>query len=285
MRTKRYPFVIFLVLYGALALWCVQSLIARGDLSLGRHPVQNLKKTFVEMSHPSFFDAWEGNEHFEFKSDDGTVLRTENRKEGERNFLAAIVRAVWTTIRIATLGSILGAIFALPLGLLTAKNLGAPKALSIPAKFLLDCSRSIHTLIFGLFFVGIIGLGPTAGILAICFHSLGTYGKLYAETIETLDMGAIEAVRAVGADPFQTFFFGVWPAVIPQFVSINLYIWEYNIRDSTILGLIGAGGLGLLVSESISLFQWGRLSTLLLVIIAMVVLFDSLSRRLRQELM
>ena len=98
-------------------------------------------------------------------------------------------------------------------------------------------------------------------------------------------MGAIDAVRATGAGPVQVFFNAVWPAVIPQFVSNHLYIWEYNIRDSTILGLIGAGGLGLLISEATSLFQWGRLATILLVVIALVASFDSLSRRIRQALL
>ena len=97
--------------------------------------------------------------------------------------------------------------------------------------------------------VGIVGLGPTAGILAIGLHSMGSYGKLFAESIEPLDMGAIDAVRATGARPTQVFFNAVWPAVVPQFVSNHLYVWEFNIRDSTILGLIGAGGLGLLISD------------------------------------
>ena len=92
-------------------------------------------------------------------------------------------------------------------------------------------------------------------------------------------------VRAVGARPVQVFFLGVWPAVLPQLISIHFYIWEYNIRDSTVLGLVGAGGLGLLVSEAISLFQWSRLATILIAIIAMVTAFDSLSRAVRSRLL
>jgi ABC-type phosphate/phosphonate transport system permease subunit len=114
---------------------------------------------------------------------------------------------------------------------------------------------------------------------------MGSYGKLFAESIESLDMRAVEAVRAVGASPNQVFFNAVWPAVLPQFVSSHLYVWEFNIRDSTILGLIGAGGLGLLVSEATALFQWGRLATVLLVIIAMVMVFDAMSRRIRVALL
>ena len=110
------------------------------------------------------------------------------------------------------------------------------------AKGILDVVRSIHTLVFGLVLVGIVGLGPTAGILAIGLHSMGTYGKLFAEAIESLDMAAVNAVRSVGASPAQVFLHAIWPAVMPQFISSHLYIWEFNIRDSTILGIIGAGG-------------------------------------------
>jgi phosphonate transport system permease protein len=188
-------------------------------------------------------------------------------------------------VQIATLGSLLGALLALPLGLLSAHNLAAPRLLATAARGVLNVTRAIHTLVFGLVLVGIVGLGPMAGILAIALHSMGTYGKLYAESIESLDMAAVDAVRATGAGPVQVFFNAVWPSVLPQFVSNHLYIWEYNIRDSTILGLIGAGGLGLLISEATSLFQWGRLATLLIVVIALVSLFDLMSRRIRQALL
>ena len=114
---------------------------------------------------------------------------------------------------------------------------------------------------------------------------MGTYGKLYAEAIEVLDFTAVDAVRATGARPSQVFFGAVLPAVLPQFVSSHLYVWEYNIRDSTILGLIGAGGLGLLISEAVSLFQWGRLATILIVVIALVTAFDAASSRIRKALL
>jgi len=133
--------------------------------------------------------------------------------------------------------------------------------------------------------VGIVGLGPTAGILAIALHSMGSYGKLFAESIETLDIASIDAVRSVGAGPVQVFFNAIWPAVLPQFVSSHLYIWEFNIRDSTILGIIGAGGLGLLITEAISLFQWGRLATVLIVVVFLVASFDAISRRIRLALL
>ena len=270
--------------YASLVTACLLSLIGDGDLSLGRRPLQNLIHTAAEFSHPSFLDVWFGNPHLEYRSDDGNVLRVEDRRVVESRYLVSLASATWTTFRIATLGSLLAALLALPLGVITARNMTAPRPLRYIAKTILDVTRSIHTLVFGLVLVGIVGLGPTAGILAIALHSMGSYGKLFAESIETLDSAAIDAVRAVGAGPIQVFFNVVWPSVLPQFISNHLYIWEFNIRDSTILGVIGAGGLGLLISEATSLFQWGRLSTVLVVIVILVSSFDALSRRIRGAL-
>ena len=275
LRLKgRLGFFGLVFLYALIVFGCVYSLATAGDLSMGRNPVANFIKTATEFARPSFLDVWFGDPAYEYKSDDGTVLRTENRQEVEHQWLVQLGFATWTTFKIATLGSLLGAILALPFGVLSAKNIKAPRVLTVFSRLVLDTSRSIHTLVFGLVLVGIVGLGPTAGILAIAFHSLGTYGKLFAESIETLDMASIEAVKGVGASPSQTFFWSVWPNVLPQWVSSHLYLWEYNIRDSTILGIIGAGGLGLLISEAVALFQWGRLSSILIVVVLMVTAFD-----------
>ncbi|MEF8701366.1 MAG: phosphonate ABC transporter, permease protein PhnE [Candidatus Accumulibacter sp. UW20] len=281
----RCGFLALALCYVLLVAACVFSLLAEDELSLGRNPLANLIRTAAEFARPSFIDVWFGNPQLEYRSDDGRLLRVENRQEVERHYLAGLAEATWTTIRIATLGSLLGALCALPLALLSARNLAAPRALACCAKGVLDVARSIHTLVFGLVLVGIVGLGPTAGILAIALHSMGSYGKLFAESIETLDRAAIDAVRSVGAGPAQVFFNAIWPAVLPQFVSSHLYLWEFNIRDSTILGLIGAGGLGLLIAEATALFQWGRLSTVLLVVFLLVASFDALSRRIRQALL
>lgn len=278
-------FLALALAYAALVLLCLGTLWSAGELSMGRNPWPNLVKSVGEFARPSFLDVWTGDTRLEYRSDDGTLLRVEDRRAVERGFLAALARATWATLQIATLGSLFGALLALPLGLLAAKNLSAPRALAMAALGVLNTTRAIHTLVYGLVLVGIVGLGPTAGIMAIALHSMGTYGKLFAEAVETLDMGAIDAVRATGASPPQVFFNAVWPTVLPQFVSSHLYIWEYNIRDSTILGLIGAGGLGLLISEATSLFQWSRLATILIVVIAMVALFDAMSRRIRQALL
>lgn len=268
-----------------LAVASLWTLSAEDELNLGRRPWQNLGKTLSEMSEPSFLRVWFGDAALQVRDADGRVLRTEDQRATERRYLEGVGRALWTTLRIATLGTMLAALIALPLGLLAARNLQAPRAFAWAAKGMLDVLRSIHTLVFGLFFVGIVGLGATAGILAVAAHSAGTLGKLLAESIESLDMQPVNAVRATGATAGQVFFLGVWPAVLPQFVSQALYVWEFNIRDSTILGLVGAGGLGLLLSEAMSLFQWGRLATLLLAIVVMVTAFDALSRAVRRRIL
>ena len=285
LASSRWQRVGYALLYLVFAAICLVSLARDEGLGLGRKPWENFKRTATEMSRPSFLDIWFGAERLEYKNEAGEVLRVENRPQVEAKFLRGLASAVWTTLRIATLGTVLAGLLALPLGFLTARNLGAPKWAAVLAKVLLDACRSIHTLVFGLFLVGIVGLGPTAGILAIAAHSMGSFGKLYCEAIGSIDMAAVDAVRAVGARPLQVFFLSVWPAVLPQLLSTHFYIWEFNIRDSTVLGLVGAGGLGLLISDAISLFQWSRLATILIVIVSMVMVFNSVSRAVRTRLL
>lgn len=275
---------LYTLAFALLALACAWSLAAQGDLSFGRKPWENLARTVDELSRPSFLDLWYGNPALEYRADDGRVLRVENQRESEARFLGALARGVWSTLQVATLGSLLAALLAMPFGVLTARNMALPRPVALAAKLVLDTCRAIHSLVFALIFVGIVGLGPTAGILAIAAHSMGTYGKLYAESIETMDRPLFEAALACGATPMQALRHALWPALLPQWVSTHLYIWEYNVRDSTVLGLIGAGGLGLLVSEAVSLFQWGRLATILLAIVALVFAFDALSRKVRADL-
>lgn len=274
-----------LAAYLAIVAICVGSLVLSGDFSLGRRPWENLKKTAVEFSAPSFLALWFGSPTVEYRSDDGTVLRIEQRRDTEARFLHALVEGIWTTFKIATVGSLFAALLALPFGLVSARNMEASRWLSRPARFLLGAARSIHTLVFGLILVGIIGLGSMAGIIAIALHSFGTYGKLYAESIETVEPELIQSGLALGMTRMQTLVYGLGRLMLPRLMSIHFYVWEFNVRDSTVLGLIGAGGLGLLVSEAVSLFQWGRLATLLIAIVAMVMVFDTISRQVRSRLL
>jgi phosphonate transport system permease protein len=273
------------IAYVVLLLVSVFSLARQGDLTLGRNPAANLARTLSDFSYPSFLDVWFGPERLEYKSDDGRVLRVENRRAVEEQWLRGVARAAWVTFMIGTLGSFVAAVIALPLGFVAARNCGAPGWLARTVRAVLDACRSVHTLVFGLIYVGIVGLGPMAGILAIFSHSLGTYGKLYAEEIEGADASLFESGLALGLRPWQVLLHAMRKNFYPQFASAHLYIWEFNVRDSTILGLIGAGGLGLLVSEAVSLFQWGRLATLLIVIIAMVMVMDRISAVVRNGLL
>ncbi|WP_344761530.1 PhnE/PtxC family ABC transporter permease [Actimicrobium antarcticum] len=274
----------FGLLYGVLIVASVVSFVQAGDIQFGRKPLENLRKTASELSRPSLLDAWFGNPHLEFRNDAGVVLRVEDQRASERRYLTGLAVAIWTTLKVATLGSLLAAVAALPFGLAAARNLGVPVWLASPARGLLDIARAIHALVFGLLLVGIIGLGPMAGILAIAFHSFGTYGKLYAEAIENIDERLIASGLVLGMTPWQTVRYALPRTLLPQALSIHLYIWEFNVRDSTVLGLIGVGGLGLLVSEAVSLFQWGRLATLLIAIVLLVTVFDRISRRVRTTL-
>ena len=283
-RASRSALPLLLAACALLVILSGWTLARDGDLSLGRRPWQNLQRTAGELAEPSFLRLWYGNPQLEVRDGTGRLLRVEDQRATERRYLAGLGRALWTTLRIATLGTALAALLALPLGLLAARNLAAPLPIAWAAKGVLGVLRSIHTLVFGLFLVGIVGLGAMAGILAVALHSAGTLGKLLAESIEALDMRPIDAVRATGARSGQVFFLAVWPAALPQFVSQLLYVWEFNLRDSTILGLVGAGGLGLLLSEAMALFQWGRLATLLIAIVLMVTAFDTLSRALRRRM-
>ena len=275
---------LFTALYSVLIVASVISFVRAGDLQFGRKPLQNLARTLDELSRPSFIDAWRGERAFAYRDDDGRVLRVEDRRAAERSYLAGLLEAIWTTLKVATLGSLIAALVALPFGVVSARNMQSPRWAAAPARLLLDAARAIHALVFGLLLVGIIGLGPMAGILAIAFHSFGTYGKLYAEAIETVDRRLIDAGLVLGMTPLQTLAHALPRTMLPQALGIHLYIWEFNVRDSTVLGLIGVGGIGLLVSEAVSLFQWGRLATLLLAIVTLVTVFDRISRRVRAEL-
>ena len=236
-------------------------------------PGTTCSKTVGEFARPSFLDVWFGDPQLEYRSDDGTLLRVEDRRAVEADLPGWPGPRHLDDLQIATLGSLLAALLALPLApahgaqpaRAAAAGLGRPRACS-------TSRASIHTLVFGLVLVGIVGLGPTAGILAIAPALDGHLRQAVRRGHRVAGHGGRgRRAQPSAPAPLQVFFHAVWPAVLPQFVSSHLYVWEFNIRDSTILGLIGAGGLGLLITEAMALFQWGRLATLLLVVVALVV--------------
>lgn len=198
--------------------------------------------------------------------------------------LPSFLEAIWETLAIAIIGTGAAIAVALPLALLVARNITPIRWLSHPLRSLLNLLRGIDTAIFALFFVSIVGLGPFAGALGVAFHTTGSMAKLYAEVLESLPGEPIEAIEASGSDRLRTFAFAVLPEALPGLIGISLYLWEYNVRSSVILGIVGAGGIGYELLVSLKLLDFPRLCTILLLILAMVSLIDGLSAYLRQRL-
>jgi phosphonate transport system permease protein len=191
---------------------------------------------------------------------------------------------LWDTLNMATLGTMLGVVLAVPVAFLAARNT-TPSVLVRPvALFVIVASRSINSLIWALLLVAILGPGLLAGIIAIGLRSIGFIGKLLYEAIEETDRNQIEAVTATGASPAQVLTYGIVPQVMPAFWGITVFRWDINIRESAILGLVGAGGLGLKLQSSLNVLAWPQVTMILLVILATVVLSEWVSAKVRRAI-
>lgn len=191
------------------------------------------------------------------------------------------VKALFETIAIAFLGTILAAILAFPLGFIAAKNVVANRVVHFLARRSLDTVRGVDALIWALIWVNVVGLGPFAGMLAIMTSDIGAFGKLYSEAIEAADRKAGEGVASVGGGKLHEIRFGLIPQVLPVIASQVLYYIESNTRSSTIIGIVGAGGIGLYLAETIRTLEWQQVSFLILLILAAVTAIDFLSGKLR----
>jgi phosphonate transport system permease protein len=191
------------------------------------------------------------------------------------------VKALFETIAIAFLGTILAAIFAFPLGFIAAKNVVANRVVHFLARRSLDTVRGVDALIWALIWVNVVGLGPFAGMLAIMTSDLGAFGKLYSEAIESADRKPVEGVTSLGGSKLHEIRFGLIPQVLPVIASQVLYYIESNTRSSTIIGIVGAGGIGLYLAETIRTLEWQQVSFLILLILAAVTAIDFLSSKLR----
>lgn len=187
------------------------------------------------------------------------------------------------SIQIAWIGTLIGALFSLPLGLLAAKNITARTG-STAARQVLNAIRAVPELILALAFVPILGLGPFAGTMAIGLHSIGTLGKLTAEVVEGIDPGPVEASRAVGARPAQVMRWGVIPQVMPEVIAFWLYRFEINLRASAILGIVGAGGVGGILQNTLTYRRWDKAGMTILVIVAATIVIDTISARIRRRI-
>lgn len=192
----------------------------------------------------------------------------------DAGYVGPTLTALVETLHIATLGTLLAVAMAVPLGLLAARNVTRSLALNLVAKFVFVASRSVNSLIWALLFVAVLGPGPLAGTLAIAFRSIGFTGKLFAEGLEEASCGSIEALTAAGAGRASTLMFGYWPQVKPTFWSIALFRWDINIRESAVLGLVGAGGIGVALDTALSLLYWDQVAVVLAAIFAVVVLAE-----------
>jgi phosphonate transport system permease protein len=189
--------------------------------------------------------------------------------------------ALGETLAIALLGTLLGAVLALPLGVLAARNVIPSALLRVPIKRFFDAVRGVDTLIWALIWINVVGLGPFAGVLAIATSDFGALGKLFAEIIESANVREQEGVRAVGGRGLAEVRFGLMPQVLPLIAGQILYFIESNTRSSTIIGVVGAGGIGLHLSEQIRVLEWKQVSFLILLILVSVAAIDFISGRLR----
>jgi phosphonate transport system permease protein len=189
--------------------------------------------------------------------------------------------AILETVAMAFLGSLLSSMAAVPLGFLGAKNIVSNTVIHIGFRRMFDFVRALDPLIWALIFVNAVGLGPLAGILAIAVNDTGTLSKLFAEAIENADYAQIKGVKATGANPVQVVAFGYMPQIIPIMLSNSIFFFEANVRAATILGIVGAGGIGMYLADRLRVLEWQQASFIILMILVTVVIIDYVSRWLR----
>ncbi len=195
--------------------------------------------------------------------------------------LPAYLSALGETLSIAVLGTTIAAIAALPVSLLAARNVIPSNLLRFPVRRVLDSIRGVDTLIWALVWINVVGLGPFAGVLAIAVADFGAFGKLFSEAIEAADRKQVEGIRASGGNALHEIRFGLLPQVLPVIAGQVLYFIESNTRSATIIGIVGAGGIGLQLAEQIRVLEWQKVSFLILMILVAVAAIDWISGKLR----
>ncbi|MHB8835837.1 MAG: phosphonate ABC transporter, permease protein PhnE [Candidatus Methylomirabilia bacterium] len=191
------------------------------------------------------------------------------------------IREMWVTIQIAVWGTLFAIAAAVPFGLLSASNI-APPWVYQPVRRAMDTCRAINEMIFAMLFISAVGLGPLAGILALFVHTTGTLAKLFSEAVEAIDARPVEGIRAAGSNAIEDVTFGVIPQVMPLWVSYSLYRFEANVRSASVVGMVGAGGIGAVLWDAIRGFQYSETAAMILIIIVTVSLVDVASSRLRR---
>ena len=184
------------------------------------------------------------------------------------------------TLHIAVWGTALGVVCAVPCGLLSSSNL-VPPWIYQPVRRVMDGCRAINEMVFAMLFIVAVGLGPFAGVLALWIHTTGTLAKLYSEAVEAIDPRPVEGVRGTGAHVLEEILYGVIPQVLPLWISFSLYRFESNVRSASVVGMVGAGGIGVVLYEVIRSFQYAQTCAVLMILIVFVSVIDLLSARIR----
>lgn len=197
--------------------------------------------------------------------------------------IGLIIELLIETVQMAIVSTVLGAVLSLFVAMAAASNL-APKWVYYPARWTMNVIRAIPDLVFALMFVSAVGLGPFAGILAMTLGSIGSIGKIYAEAMESVDKGPIVAMKAVGASHRQVIQYGVLPQAAPLLVSYTLLLFEGSVRGATMLGLVGAGGIGLELTTAMRMYDYGHLSAIIISIIVVVTVIDQASAYIRRRI-
>jgi phosphonate transport system permease protein len=188
------------------------------------------------------------------------------------------------TVAIATVATAVATVLAFPLSIFISRNVMPWPWLGVPVRWLVNAFRGIDTVVFAILFVAAVGLGPFAGVLGMIIHSLGVIAKLNSEAIETVPAAPLEAAAMTGASRASIVTYALLPSALPNLASVSLYVWEANVRTSTILGIVGAGGIGIEIKAAIDLLDFQRLATLTAIVLVMVTVIDQLSAWLRRRL-
>ncbi len=199
-------------------------------------------------------------------------------------FVKDIIPSMIETINIATLSTIFAAIIAFPIAILNAKNTTPHFIVQAVARFIVVTSRSVNELVWGLIFVVFFGPGAFAGITALTMRSLGFTAKLISEAIEEINYGQVEAIAATGANRAKVFLYGILPQIMPTILGTTIFRWDINIRQSSVIGLVGAGGIGILLTSSMNLFRWQNVSMILISIFVVVLAGEYVSAVVRKKL-
>lgn len=235
--------------------------------------------------------AFLGIPSFEIKEQSGTIMRSildglihpdwsyVYIPEGED-----LLRGLLETFAIAVISTFLSAIFCIPLAFIAAKNMVKSKAVSSTSKFILSVIRVFPEIVMAIIFIKAVGPGSFSGVLALGIHSIGMMGKLFAEDLENLDLSPTESLVASGANSIKTLMFAVVPQILPSYISLVLYRFELNLRSASILGLIGAGGIGTPLIFALQTRTWDRVGIILIGLVIMVAVIDIISGKIRKKL-